>query len=38
MPNVHMPSLNLSLLVTLVFCIVTYASSYRLVSRRRKVA
>jgi ABC-2 type transport system permease protein len=38
MPNVHMPSLNLSLLVTLGFCVVTYAASYRLVSRRRKVA
>ena len=33
-----MPSLSLSLLVTLGFCVVTYAASYRLVSRRRKVA
>ena len=33
-----MPSLGLSLLVTLGFCVVTYAASYRLVSRRRKVA
>ena len=33
-----MPSLGLSLLVTLGFCVVTYAASYRFVSRRRKVA
>jgi ABC-2 type transport system permease protein len=33
-----MPSLGLSLMVTLGFCVVTYALSYRLVSRRRKVA
>ena len=33
-----MPSLALSLLVTLGFCVVTYAASQWLVSRRRKVA
>jgi len=33
-----MPSLGLSLLVTFFFCLVTFAISYRLVSRRRKVA
>ncbi|MEI8312015.1 MAG: ABC transporter permease, partial [Verrucomicrobiota bacterium] len=36
MPNVHMPSLGLSLFVTLGFCVVTYAASYRLVSHRKK--
>jgi ABC-type polysaccharide/polyol phosphate export permease len=32
-----MPTLAVSLLVTLGFCIATYAASYWLVSRRRKV-
>jgi len=32
------PSLGLSLLVTLGFCVATYAASWLLVARRRKVA
>lgn len=31
-----MPSLNSSLFVTLLFCVITYAASYFLVARRRK--